>query len=56
MKSWVGNITSAFATIVATQLLVGDTITEHTTMATILMGVVLINAAIYVVPALLLTT
>ncbi|NHB85503.1 hypothetical protein G7085_15180 [Tessaracoccus sp. HDW20] len=38
VKAWVGNITSAFATILATQLLVGDAITEHTTVATILMG------------------
>lgn len=52
VKSWVGNITSAFATILATQLLVGDTITEHTTMATLLMGVVLINAALYLIPAI----
>lgn len=39
-KTWIGNITSAFATILATQLLVGDAITEHTTIATLLMGVV----------------
>lgn len=54
VKSWVGNITSAVATIVATQLLVGDAITERTTMATMLMGVVLVNAALYLIPALLL--
>ncbi|GAA3881076.1 MFS transporter [Tessaracoccus defluvii] len=52
VKAWVGNITSAFATILATQLLVGDAITEHTTLATILMGVVVLNAALYLVPAI----
>ncbi|PKI92074.1 hypothetical protein CW368_04325 [Actinomycetales bacterium SN12] len=51
-KTWIGNVTSAFATIVATQLLVGDTVTEHTTMATILMGVVALNAALYLIPVL----
>lgn len=54
VKTWIGNITSAVATVVATQLLVGDTITEHTTIATMLMGVVLVNAALYLIPALLL--
>lgn len=53
-KTWIGNITSAVATVVATQLLVGDAITEHTTIAVALMGVVLVNAALYLVPALLL--
>ena len=43
-KSWIGNISSAVATVVATQLLVGNTITSHTKIATILMGVVLVNA------------
>lgn len=52
VKTWVGNITSALATILATQLLVGDAITEHTTIAALLMGVVLINAALYMVPAI----
>ncbi|AIY01525.1 major facilitator transporter [Arthrobacter sp. PAMC 25486] len=52
VKTWVGNISSAFATILATQLLVGDAITEHTTMATLLMGVVLLNAALYLIPAI----
>lgn len=51
-KTWIGNVTSAFATIVATQLLVGDTVTEHTTMATILMGVVALNALLYLIPVL----
>jgi GPH family glycoside/pentoside/hexuronide:cation symporter len=51
-KTWIGNVTSAFATIVATQLLVGDTVTEHTTMATILMGVVALNAVLYLIPVL----
>ncbi len=50
-KSWVGNISSAFATVVATQLLVGDAITERTTIAIALMGVVLINALLYLIPA-----
>jgi len=51
-KTWIGNLTSAFATIVATQLLVGDTIAEHTTIATILMGVVALNAVLYLIPVL----
>lgn len=51
-KTWIGNVTSAFATIVATQLLVGDTVTDHTTMATILMGVVALNALLYLIPVL----
>ncbi|MDT0157861.1 MFS transporter [Microbacterium sp. ARD32] len=49
-KTWIGNACSAVATVVATQLLVGDAITEHTTMAVMLMGVVLVNAVIYVIP------
>ena len=53
-KSWIGNVTSAVATVVATQLLVGDAITEHTTIATMLMGVVLVNALLYMIPVLLL--
>ncbi len=53
-KSWIGNITSAVATVVATQLLVGDMITERTTIATLLMGVVLVNAALYLIPVILL--
>ncbi|XBH20524.1 MFS transporter [Jonesiaceae bacterium BS-20] len=52
VKSWIGNISSAFATVLATQLLVGDAITERTTMATLLMGVVLLNACLYLIPAL----
>ncbi|WP_139417233.1 MFS transporter [Agromyces laixinhei] len=51
-KTWIGNITSAFATVVATQLLVGDSITERTTIAAMLMGVVLLNAALYLIPIL----
>lgn len=53
-KSWIGNITSAVATVVATQLLVGGSITEHTTIAIALMGVVLVNGALYLIPAFLL--
>ena len=49
-KTWIGNVTSAFATVVATQLLVGDAITERTTIATILMGVVVLNAVLYIIP------
>ena len=49
-KSWIGNISSAVATVVATQLLVGNTITSHTKIATILMGVVLVNALLYLIP------
>lgn len=49
-KTWIGNISSAFATVVATQLLVGDAITERTTMATLLMGVVAINGILYLIP------
>lgn len=52
VKSWIGNVTSAVATILATPLLVGDAITERTTMATLLMGVVLVNACLYLIPAL----
>lgn len=52
VKVWLGNIFSAFATIVATQLLVGDAITERTTIATLLMGVVAINAVIYLFAAI----
>lgn len=53
-KSWIGNITSAVATVVATQLLVGGSVTEHTTISIALMGVVLVNALLYLVPAILL--
>ncbi len=49
-KGWIGNISSAFATVIATQLLVGDLVTERTTIATILMGVILLNAALYIIP------
>lgn len=52
VKTWVGNIASTFATVLATQLLVGDTITDHTMMATLIMGVVLLNAVLYLVPAI----
>ncbi|WP_163544045.1 MFS transporter [Occultella kanbiaonis] len=52
VKVWIGNIFSAFATVVATQLLVGDAITERTTIAVALMGVVLVNAVLYLVAAL----
>lgn len=52
IKTWLANIFSAFATIVATQLLVGDAITSRTTIATMLMGVVLINGGLYLVAAL----
>lgn len=52
VKVWLGNIFSAFATVVATQLLVGEAITERTTIATLLMGVVLINAVLYLVAAI----
>lgn len=50
-KTWVGNISSAVATVVATQLLVGGAITEHTRIATILMGVVALNGLLYLIPA-----
>lgn len=53
-KTWIGNISSAFATIVATQLLVGDAITERTTMAILLMGVVLLNGLLYLIPLIAL--
>lgn len=49
-RTWIANISSAFATVVATQLLVGDAITERTTMATLLMGVVAINGILYLIP------
>lgn len=51
-KTWIGNVTSAVATVVATQLLVGDMITERTTIAALLMGVVLVNAVLYAIPLL----
>ena len=51
VKVWFGNIFSALATIVATQLLVGDAITDRLTMATLLMGVVLANAVLYAIAA-----
>ncbi|MGV8845135.1 MFS transporter [Tessaracoccus sp.] len=51
VKVWFGNIFSSLATIVATQLLVGDAITERTTISTMLMGVVLANAVLYAVAA-----
>lgn len=52
VKTWLGNIFSAVATIVATQLLVGDAITERTTIATLLMGVVVVNGGLYLVAAI----
>lgn len=52
VRQWVANISSTAATVVATQLLVGDTITERGTMSLILMGVVLLNGLLYVVAAL----
>ncbi|ACQ80510.1 major facilitator superfamily MFS_1 [Beutenbergia cavernae DSM 12333] len=49
VRSWLSNGFSFLATVVATQLLVGDLVTEHTTMALLLMGVALVNGAIYAV-------
>lgn len=54
VRVWIANISSAVATVVATQLLVGDAITEHTTIATLLMGVVAVNGLLYLVPTVLL--
>ncbi|MPV51162.1 hypothetical protein GCG21_14345 [Pseudactinotalea sp. HY160] len=53
-KSWIGNVSSAVATVVATQLLVGEAITSRATIATLLMGVVAVNGLLYLVPALAL--
>ncbi|HHT12551.1 MAG TPA: hypothetical protein GX013_05215 [Propionibacterium sp.] len=49
VRQWIGNGVSFIATIVATQLLVGDLVTERLTIATILMGVVAANAVVYLV-------
>lgn len=49
VRSWIGNAVSAVATVVATQLLVGDALTERTTLNITLMGVVLVNGLVYVV-------
>ncbi|WP_040281813.1 MFS transporter [Tessaracoccus massiliensis] len=49
VRQWIGNGVSFIATVVATQLLVGDLVTERTTIAVILMGVVAVNALVYLV-------
>ena len=46
-RAWIGNIISAVATVVATQMLVGDAVTERITLNVMLMGVVLVNGAVY---------
>lgn len=51
VRQWLANIFSTAATVVATQLLVGDAITERTTMSVILMGVVVLNGLLYVIAA-----
>ncbi|MDO5676786.1 MAG: MFS transporter [Propionibacteriaceae bacterium] len=49
VRQWIGNAISFIATIVATQLLVGDLVTERVTIAAILMGVVAANALVYII-------
>ncbi|PMC75141.1 MFS transporter [Brachybacterium sp. UMB0905] len=51
MRSWIGNAISSVATIVATQLLVGDAITERLTLNVLVMGVVLVNGIFYLIGA-----
>lgn len=46
-RTWIGNIFSTVATVVATQLLVGGAVTERMTMNVLLMLVVLVNGALY---------
>lgn len=50
-RAWIGNIISAVATVVATQMLVGGAVTERITINVMLMGVVLVNGAVYVFAA-----
>lgn len=50
-RAWIGNIISAIATVVATQLLVGGAVTERLTLNVLLMGVVAVNAVVYIVAA-----
>lgn len=50
-RAWIGNIISAVATVVATQLLVGGAVTERLTLNVLLMGVVAVNAAVYLIAA-----
>ena len=50
-RAWIGNLVSAVATVVATQMLVGGAITERITLNIMLMGVVLANGAVYAVAA-----
>lgn len=54
VRSWIANISSTVATVVATQLLVGGAVTDRMTMNLLIMGVVLVNGAIYVVVTRLL--
>lgn len=49
VRQWIGNVVSFVATVVATQLLVGDLVTDRTVIATLLMGVVAVNALVYLV-------
>ena len=51
MRQWIGNIFSTAATVVATQLLVGEAISERGTISLALMGVVVLNGLLYVVAA-----
>lgn len=46
-RAWIGNLISAVATVVATQMLVGGAATERITLNVMLMGVVLVNGAVY---------
>lgn len=46
-RAWIGNVISAVATVVATQMLVGGAVTERITLNVMLMGVVLANGAVY---------
>ena len=46
-RAWIGNLISAVATVVATQMLVGGAVTERITLNVMLMGVVLVNGAVY---------
>lgn len=46
-RAWIGNLISAVATVVATQMLVGGAVTERITVNVMLMGVVLVNGAVY---------
>ncbi|WP_203568530.1 MFS transporter [Aestuariimicrobium ganziense] len=49
VRTWIGNAISFLATVVATQLLVGDLVNDHTVMALLLTGVVAVNAAVYAI-------